>query len=81
MCIVKQILTKCDIFLSMKERLKEVRIEKGVSQEKAAKDLGLSKSAISNYETGLRQPTYDILIKLCKYYNVSADYLLGLTDY
>ena len=65
----------------MKERLKEVRIEKGVSQEKAAKDLGLSKSAISNYETGLRQPTYDILIKLCKYYNVSADYLLGLTDY
>ena len=65
----------------MNEKLRELRKEKGVMQKEVAKAIGVTANAITNYETGTRQPTDDILIKLCKYYNVSADYLLGLTDF
>lgn len=65
----------------MNERLKNLRESKNLLQKDVAKELGITKSAYSNYEQGIRFPTYDILIKICKFYNVSADYLLGLTDY
>jgi len=64
----------------MNEKLKLLRKEKGVSQKVVAKALGITLSAYSNYEQGIREPSNDILIKLCKYFNVSSDYLLGLTD-
>ena len=65
----------------MKERLKLLRKQKGVSQKVVAEAIGVTLSAYSNYEQGLREPNNQILISLCKYYDVSADYLLGLTDY
>ena len=65
---------------SLNERLKEVRLEKNVSQSQLAKDTGLSQSAISFWESGDRLPSIQAVIILAKYYNVSADYLLGLTD-
>lgn len=64
----------------MNERLKLLRKEKGVSQKAVAKEIGVTLSAYSNYEQGIREPSNQILINLCKYYNVSADYLLGLRD-
>ena len=64
----------------MKDRLKELRKEKGVSQKEVAKAIGVTISAYSNYEQGLREPSNQILINLCKYYDVTADYLLGLED-
>lgn len=64
----------------MNERLKLLRKEKGVSQKDVAKEIGVTLSAYSNYEQGIREPSNQILINLCKYYNVSADYLLGLKD-
>ena len=64
----------------MKDRLKQLRKEKGVSQKDVANAIGVSVSAYSNYEQGLREPSNQILINLCKYYDVSADYLLGLED-
>lgn len=64
----------------MNERLKLLRKEKGVSQKVVAKEIGVTLSAYSNYEQGIREPSNQILINLCKYYNVSADYLLGLKD-
>ena len=64
----------------MKERLKLLRKEKGVSQKEVARSIGVTISAYSNYEQGIREPSNQILINICKYYDVSADYLLGLED-
>ena len=66
---------------NMNERLKLLRKQKGVSQKVVAEAIGVTLSAYSNYEQGLREPSNQILINLCKYYEVSADYLLGLEDY
>lgn len=64
----------------MKERLKLLRKELGISQKVVAKAIGVTLSAYSNYEQGLREPSNEILIKLCKFFKVSSDYLLGLED-
>lgn len=58
----------------MNERLKLLRKQKGVSQKTVAEAIGVTLSAYSNYEQGLREPSNQILINLCKYYEVSADY-------
>ena len=63
------------------KRLKEVRAEKGVSQAQVGKALGLAQNTVAGYENGVREPNLEIVIALCRYYQVSADYLLGLTDY
>ena len=49
-----------------------------MTQAQLAQKLGLTKSVISAYETGLRLPSYNILIHIAKIYNVSTDYLLGV---
>ena len=58
--------------------LKSLRISKQLTQAQLAQRLGLTKSVISAYETGLRMPSYDILISIAKIFNVSTDFLLGL---
>ena len=62
------------------KRLRLLRSEKDITQRELAKYLGLTPKMISFYENGERFPPYDIIIKLSKYFDVSADYLLGLTD-
>ena len=64
----------------MNERLKLLRKGKGVTQREVASAIGVTLSAYSNYEQGLREPNSQILINICKYYEVSADYLLGIED-
>lgn len=58
--------------------LKSLRLQNNMTQAQLAQKLGLTKSVISAYETGLRLPSYDILIHIAKIYNVSTDFLLGL---
>lgn len=58
--------------------LKTLRIKENMTQAQLAQKLGLTKSVISAYETGLRLPSYDVLIHIAQIYNVSTDYLLGL---
>ena len=58
--------------------LKTLRLRENMTQAQLAQKLGLTKSVISAYETGIRLPSYDILIHIAKIYNVSTDYLLGL---
>lgn len=58
--------------------LKTLRLKDNMTQAQLAQKLGLTKSVISAYETGLRMPSYDIFIHITKIFNVSADYLLGL---
>lgn len=56
-----------------------LRQEKGVSQRKAAAQLGISQALLSHYENGIREPGLAFVAKACDYYHVSADYLLGRT--
>lgn len=58
--------------------LKTLRISHNLTQAQLAQRLGLTKSVISAYETGLRMPSYDVLINISKLFKVSTDYLLGL---
>ena len=64
----------------MYEKLRELRKEKGKTVKEVAAEINLTPSAYSNYEQGIRQPSYDIIKKLCKYYDVTSDYLLGIED-
>lgn len=56
-----------------------LRQEKGVSQRKAAAELGISQALLSHYENGVREPGLNFVARACDYYHVSADYLLGRT--
>ena len=62
------------------ERLKELRLEKNLSQLELAKAIGFSQSSIVYWETGQRVPNAQAVIILAKYFNVSTDYLLGEID-
>ena len=62
------------------EKLKLLRLQKEVSQKEISHMLCITPAAYSNYEQGLRMPSNEILVKLCKYFNVTSDYLLGLED-
>lgn len=63
------------------QRLKEIRTERGLRQKDVAAAIGVTLQAICNYEAGTRDPSLDILCKLCDFFEVSADYLLGRADY
>ncbi|MEG9429814.1 MAG: helix-turn-helix transcriptional regulator [Christensenellaceae bacterium] len=60
------------------ERLKALRLEKGLGQVQLAKELNVSKSVISLWETGGSEPTLNNLVKIAAYFNVSIDYLAGI---
>lgn len=64
----------------MAKKLKELRIEMDLKQGQVAKRIGVTSSAVSAYENGIRQPSFDSLIKLAYLYRVSSDYLLGISD-
>lgn len=58
-------------------RLRALRLREALTQQQLADRLGLTKSVISAYETDLRLPSYDVLLKLSRIFKVSTDYLLG----
>lgn len=65
----------------LSDRLKQLREESGYNQEYVAEYLGVKQQTYSRYENSLSEPDIDSIIKVGKLYNVSIDYLLGLTDY
>ena len=54
-----------------------LRQEKGISQRKAAAALGISQALLSHYENGIREPGLAFVTRVCDFYHVSADFLLG----
>ncbi len=54
-----------------------LRKEKGVTQKRAAQDLGVSQALLSHYEKGIRECGLDFVVRVADYYDVSCDYLLG----
>ena len=60
--------------------LAKLRRQKGISQKKAAEELGISPALLSHYENGIRECGLDFLLRIADYYSVSCDYLLGKSD-
>lgn len=58
--------------------LKTLRLQNNITQACLAKKLGVTKSVISAYETGIRMPSYNVLISIARIFKVSTDYLLGV---
>ena len=63
------------------ERLKELRLEKGLSINQLAKKLNIGAITISRWENNLRVPNIINLCVLAEFFDVSADYLIGLEDF
>ena len=64
----------------MYKRIRDLREDADMSQTQLAKVLNCSQQVYSNYELGQRDVPTSILIALAKYYGVTTDYLLGLSD-
>ena len=61
-------------------RLKDLREDHDLKQSDVAKILNISQVSYGRYELGISEPTIESLIKLADFYNVSLDYLLGLSE-
>ena len=68
-----------EIFLGKK--LKELREEMGLTQKQLAERLGMNSVTYLHYEKGQREPPLGVLADMSKFFGVTVDYLLGLTDY
>ena len=66
--------------MKFKDRLKELRIDRGLSQMQLAKELNLSQSAVAKWELGKTEPTASAIIVIAKYFNETTDFILGVTD-
>ena len=64
----------------LSRRLRDLREDRDLRQEDVAAALGIPTRTYGNYEMGVRNVPLDILVKLAAFYDVSTDYLLGLTD-
>ena len=66
--------------MNFNQRLKQLRQRHKLTQSELADILGLKPTAISNYESKRNEPSFDKLIALSQYFDVSCDYLLGISD-
>lgn len=62
------------------QRIRELRLEKGLTQAKLAEALNTTQRNISKYETEALDLSTETVVKICKYFGVTSDYLLGLED-
>lgn len=68
---------KCDVGIRLKERRQQLNM----TQRDVAKAIGVAQPVYQRFEKGIFECNYSQLFALCKLFDVSADYLLGLTDY
>lgn len=66
--------------IHFKERLIELRNEKRLNQREFAKIFNITQPTVCHWEKGDREPDFEMLEKLCQFFDVSADYLLGIED-
>ena len=69
-----------DVLEILSKRLKELRIENNYSQYEIANIIGIAQVTYSHYELGRRSVSIQNLVKIAQIYNVSTDYLLGISD-
>ena len=68
---------KSDVFTT---RFGRLVYDSGLIQRQVARELGISQVTLTKYLNGSGRPQFNILCKICDYFNVSADYLIGRTD-
>lgn len=61
-------------------RLKQLRRERDITQTDLAAKIGVQRAAVANWETGVRTPNNSAILSLCRYFDVSPDYLCGLVE-
>ena len=66
--------------MNFSERIKKLRLERGLTQDAVSKIIGVKRYSVYTYEKGLNYPEVRNLIILADYFGVSTDYLLGRTD-
>ncbi len=66
--------------MTVGERLKNLRKQKGLSQQELSRQIGINRSTYARYETDDNQADYETLQKLADFFDTSIDYLLGRTD-
>ncbi len=66
--------------MKIESRLKELRLQKNMTQDELAANTGLSRSSISNWECDICSISVGNALKLCDYFNVTLNYLLGLSE-
>jgi len=64
----------------LNDRIKKLRVSYGISQVVLAKELGVSKQCVSNWENDNILPSIDMLVRIASYFRVSCDYLLGTDE-
>ncbi len=62
------------------KNIRNLRVDQGYTQKQVGEYLGISQNTYSQYEIGVLNYPVDVVIKLAEFYDVSTDYLLGLTD-
>ncbi len=61
-------------------RLRDLREDHDLTQAQLVEKLGMHKTTYTNYEQGKREPPFELIIQLAELYNVSIDYIAGLTN-
>ena len=61
-------------------KLKEIRESKGLSQKQLANSLDVSQGSVGNWESGIRQPNFDMLKKIADFFGISTDYFFGESE-
>ena len=67
------------ITVKLGKKIKELRIAQGLTQQQLADRLGVSKSVVSYYESGVRYPSYEVLVRIAYVFHTTTDYLLGIS--
>ena len=62
------------------QRMKDLREDEKINQKEIARAINIDQRTYSRYELGINKMPIDLLIKLCKFYNVSPEYILGFTN-
>ena len=66
--------------MDYRERMRNLREDNDLTQQQVAKIINKSQQGYNHIETGRAELKIEDLVKLCKFYNLSADYIIGLTD-
>lgn len=67
--------------MSIGEKIKEMRIDRKLTQSQLGEKLGVSQKSIDYWERGVHEPKASNVYQLAKFFAVSSDYLLGLAEY
>lgn len=62
-------------------RIRDLREDADLTQEELVQRLGMHKTTYTNYEQGKREPPFDFIVRLARFYRVSIDYIAGLTTH